>query len=48
MPYRLQRLIIVHGQQIVRDAGISAFGYPGMWATDNDEINKLIKQIEGR
>jgi len=46
IPNRLYRLIIVHGIQTVRDAGISELGYPGDWAIEKSEVNFLVKFLE--
>jgi hypothetical protein len=33
--------LVVYGEQAVNAAGIAALGYPGLWATDNDEGKKI-------
>jgi hypothetical protein len=41
-------LIIKHSMSEINNAGVKAIGYPGLWATDFDEVKKIKHYLENR
>jgi len=39
-------MVLRHGEDAVKDAGIATMGYPGTWAETKVEIKQIIKEIE--